>query len=131
MTALYNRLLIGSEVEKRLTSHVGSREKWMKQARNLENEQALRDVCGVRVLIASENVKMCALEKLIYKAISDNIKELLPKYKEKYMNVTRQSLEYWEFLTEVGVENESRYLEQANVLKENYDYIEWAASVLD
>ena len=131
MTTIYNRLLIDSDVEKRLTSHVGSREHWMKNARNLENEQCLRDVYGIRALIKSADINMCAIEKLIYKAISDNKKELLPKYKEKYMNFTRQSLEYWEFLTEVGVENESRYLEQANVLKENYDYIEWAASVLD
>ena len=131
MNALYNRLLISSDVEKRLTSHVGSREKWMKQARNLENEQALRDVCGIHALNSSEHVKMCALEKLMYKAISDGKEELLPKYKEKYMNCTRQSLEYWEFLTEAGVENESRYLEQANVLKENYGFIEWVTSVLD
>ena len=131
MTTLYNRLLISSDVEKRLTSCVEAKKKWMKEARNLENEEGLRYVCGVHVLIASENVKMCALEKLIYKAISDNIKELLPKYKEKYVNFTRQSLEYWELLTEAGVENDGDYLEQANALKENYDYIEWAASVLD
>jgi hypothetical protein len=131
MTTLYNRLLISSDVEKRLTSCVEAKKKWMKEARNLENEEGLRYVCGVHVLIASENVKMCALEKLIYKAISDNIKELLPKYKEKYVNFTRQSLEYWELLTEAGVENDGDYLEQANALKENYDYIEWAASALD
>lgn len=131
MSALYNKLLISSDVEKRLTSCVGAREKWIKHARNLENEQALRDVYGIRALNSSENIKMCKLEKLMYKAISDGKGELLPKYKEKYMNFTRQSLEYWEFLTEAGVEHESRYLEQANVLKENYELIEWLTSVLD
>ena len=131
MNALYDRLLISSDVEKRLTSHVGSREHWMKQSLNLENEQGLRDVCGIRALIKSADINMCAIEKLIYKAISNNKKELLPKYKEKYMNFTRQSLEYWEFLTEAGVENDGVYLQRANVLKENYDFIELTASTLD
>ena len=131
MSALYNKLLISSDVEKRLTSAVENRKKWIKTARNLEYSQALRDVCGIRALNSSEHVKMCALEKLMYKAISDGKGELLPKYKEKYMNFTRQSLEYWEFLTEAGVEHESKYLEQANVLKENYELIEWLTSVLD
>ena len=63
MNALYNRLLIVSDVEKRLTSHVGSREHWMKQSLNLENEQGLRDVCGIRALIKSADINICGIEK--------------------------------------------------------------------
>jgi hypothetical protein len=131
MNTLYNKLITDSKVEERLTAHIASREHWIKEAMNQENHECTQHVCGIQALIKTQDIKMCAIEKLIYKAISNNKKELLPKYKEKYMDSTSASLEYWETLTAIGAENEGKYLERANILKENYNYIEETASCLD
>jgi hypothetical protein len=130
MSGLYNRLVKSSKVNERLTSRIGSRDKWIAESKNQENAECIRDVCGIRALIECENIRMCGVENLIYKAISSTTRELLPKYKEKYMSSVRQALEYWEMLTEVGAEDEGKYLKQANILKEDYDCIEWLISTV-
>jgi hypothetical protein len=49
--------------------------------------------------------------------------ELLSQYKEKYLSHTEQALEHGGTLTEIGAEDDGRYLSEANRLKEAYDFI--------
>lgn len=127
----YNLLIKDSEVEERLENCIENKDFWIEAVKDEENSEETKCACRINAIIASEKIKMCRIEKLIYKAISNTTTELLAKYKEKYMEHMRKALELFEVLTDAKANTEGEYLEQANNLKQDYDYLEWAISNLN
>lgn len=111
-----------SRVDERIDAHIKCRDKWMEDTEKQDKEHNIH-AFGIRALIQDMEIKMAKIEKLIYKSLISNKRELFSKYKEKYLSHTQQELEFWETLTQMGAEDDGKYLLEANRLKQSYDYI--------
>jgi hypothetical protein len=100
------------------------RDKWLEDAEKKDEERGIR-AFGIRANIHDMEIGIMKIEKLIYKSLITNKRELLSKYKEKYLSYTQQELESWETLIQMGAEGDGKYLLEANRLKESYDHISY------
>jgi len=116
------RLMEISRVDERIDTHIKCRDKWMDDTKKQDKEHNIH-AFGIMSLIKDMDVKMAQIEKLIYKSLISNKRALISKYKEKYLSHTQQALEFWENLTQMGAEDDGKYLLEANRLKESYDFI--------
>jgi hypothetical protein len=118
-----NRLIETSRIDARINKHIEARDQWLRDARREDCNEITRQACNLQASIKEADIKMTQIEKLIYNSVISNKRELFSKYKEKYLSHTQQALEHWGTLTEIGAEDDGRYLSEANRLKEAYDFI--------